>query len=192
MAGGNIQEVINPMEILIVIIAAVILVSLAAAGIVSNNRRKLRESFGPEYEQVAQEHGSGREADRELQRRKHEHDKLDLRPVSPQDQEFYAASWDHLQAEFLDNPALSLDNAEHLVAQLLDFRGYPGEDPNEQLALLSVEHAESLADYRTAQGVSRQVHEDASSASTEEIRQALLSYHVLFDDLLADSSVAHA
>ena len=179
-------------EIFITIIVAIILVGLAAAGLVEYNRRKLRASFGPEYQEVEQQQGSRREADRELLRRKHQHDKLELRPISVQDQEFYSTSWDHLQGEFLDNPAISLSNAEQLVGELLDFRGYPGEDPEERLALLSVEHAASLADYRNAQQISRHAHTDASATSTEEIRQALLSYHVLFSELLADSSMANA
>lgn len=145
----------------------------------------LRRSFGPEYETVAQEHDSQHEVDRELLRRKRQHDQLDLHPVSTADQEFYTTSWEHLQGEFLDNPAGALNGAERLVSQLLDARGYPADDPGERLALLSVEHADALGDYRRAQRISEHVRGRAAPVPTEEIRQALLSYHALFNDLMA-------
>jgi len=188
VAGGNLQEVI--VSIVFTIIAVIVLAVLVTMAVVEYNRRKLRAAFGPEYDRVAQQLGTRRGAYQELLRRKHEHGKLELRPVTVQDQEFYTTSWHHLQGEFLDDPALSLTDAEKLITGLIDFRGYPGEDPDEQLALLSVEHAGSLADYRSAQQISRHAHEDTASTSTEDMRQALLSYHVLFSDLLSDPSAS--
>jgi hypothetical protein len=174
------------MAILITII--VVVVVLIAAGAAWNNysKRKLRASFGPEVETVAQDQGSARNVDRELRRRKKEHDALPLRTIEPADREYYATSWQNLQAGFLDDPSLALTGAEKLVATVLTARGYPGDDAEEQLALLSVEHADSLAGYRAAQATGRRALEDPNGVPTEELRQAMLSYLALFNELLGD------
>lgn len=179
------------MAILITIIIIVVLIAAAVGGRAYSQRR-LRASFGPEVETVAREHGSRREVDRELRRRKKRHAALELRTISIEDRESYATSWEHVQAEFLDDPALALTSAERLVAQVLEARGYPGGDTEEQIALLSVEYAHSLADYRTAHEVARRAHEDVAGIPTEELRQAMLSYLTLFNELLDEPSTATA
>jgi hypothetical protein len=176
------------MAILITIIIAVVLIGAAVGGWLGYRKRELRASFGPELETVAQDHGSPREVDRERRRRKKRHAALELHTISAEDQAYYATTWEHLQAEFLDDPSLALTDAERLVAKVLEARGYPGEDVEEQLALLSVEHAHSLAGYRTAQQVSRRALEDPTRIPTEELRQAMLSYLTLFNELLTDPS----
>jgi hypothetical protein len=180
------------MAILITIIVALVLLGAVAAGWARYNKRRLRASFGPELETVAQEQGSPRKVDRELRRRKKRHDALELHAISAEDQAYYASTWEHLQGEFLDDPSLALTDAERLVTTVLEVRGYPGHDAEEQLALLSVEHADSLAGYRTAQGVSRRAAEDPTKIPTEELRQAMLSYLTLFNELLADPSAETA
>jgi len=174
-----------PIGIIIAIIAAVLLLGLAALGWIGLEKRSLRRSFGVEYETVAQEHDTRQEVDRELLRRRRRHDTLRLQAISVNDQEYYATSWEHLQGEFLDDPALALNAAGQLVSQLLDARGYPGDDPRERLALLSVKHAATLGDYRRARQISEHVRTKSLATPTEEIRQALLTYHTLFNELMA-------
>jgi hypothetical protein len=171
--------------IIVFIIAALAIAIMAVVGRAEYNKRKLRRSFGPEYDRVVREHGNLRAVDRELLRRKRLHDSLSLQTISAQDQEFYTTSWQHLQGGFLDDPVLALGSAEQLVAKLLDARGYPSADQNEQLSLLSVKHAKMLADYREAQLTSRRAQMDPASTSTEDIRKALLHCRALFDGVLA-------
>lgn len=176
------------MAIIITIMLAVVLLSSAAGGWIRYRKRRLRASFGPELKTVAQDHGSPRQVDRELRRRKKRHDALELHTIATEDQAYYATTWEHLQGEFLDDPSLALTSAERLVATVLEARGYPGADVEEQLALLSVEHAHSLSGYRAAQQVSRRALEDPTNIPTEELRQAMLSYLTLFNELLTDPS----
>jgi len=171
--------------LIIAIAAAFLLLGSAAVGWIGLRKRSLRTSFGPEYETVAQEHDSRQDVDRELLRRRRVYDRLSLHPVSAADQEYYIASWGHLQGEFLDSPALALRSAGELVSQLLDARGYPGNESGERLALLSVKHADALGDYRRAQRITEHVRGTSAPVPTEEIRQALLSYHALFNELMA-------
>lgn len=172
--------------VIIAIIAVVLLLGLAAVGRSNQRKRSLRRSFGPEYETVAQAHDSKQDVDRELLRRKRLHEQLNLHAISTNDQEYFATSWDHVQGEFLDDPAVALRSAGRLVTRLLDARGYPGDDPGERLALLSVNHANVLADYRRAQWMSEHTLRASAPVPTEELRQALLSYHALSNALMAE------
>ncbi len=171
--------------IIVAAVAAVLLLGPTAVGWAGHKKRNLRKSFGSEYQTVAQELDSKQEVDRELLRRTRLYERLSLHPISADDQKYYSTSWEHLQGEFLDDPALALNSAGRLVSQLLDARGYPGDDPREQLALLSVKHADALGDYRRAQRISEHARGASVPVPTEEIREALLSYHALFDELMA-------
>jgi hypothetical protein len=71
---------------------------------------------------------------------------------------------------------------DDLVGRLVADRGYPTDDYERQLAVLSVEHARPLAHYRDAHEIFLRGQE--GKASTEELRQALVHYRALFADLL--------
>jgi hypothetical protein len=178
------------MAFIMAILVGAVFLGAAAGGWFRYKKRRLRASFGPELRTVALEHEGVREVDRELRRRTRLHKDLTLHPIGAQDREFYATSWEHLQGEFVDDPSLSLATAEKLVATVLAARGYPGGDQEEQLALLSVDHADSLAGYRAAQEISRQATQGTGLIPTEELRRAVVSYHTLFTELLGDPDVA--
>jgi hypothetical protein len=61
-------------------------------------------------------------------------------------------------------------------------RGYPADDRNSSMDALSVYHARPLDGYRQAQSIR------AESASTEDLRKALISYRALFTDLVGISA----
>jgi hypothetical protein len=61
-------------------------------------------------------------------------------------------------------------------------RGYPMADFEQRSADLSVEHAQTVQDYRAAHAVS--VQTERGQASTEDQRQAMVHYRALFDDML--------
>jgi hypothetical protein len=166
-------------EMIIIVIIAVITIALIAYA-----SRRASGTFGPEYARVKTEHGGTRAADRELNRRTRIHDKLRLEPISADDQDSYATSWEHVQGGFLDDPAVALSGAEQLIARLLAARGYPADEQGEQLALLSVQHGGTLAGYRQAQSVSERMRIDPTRVTTEQKRTALMQYQVFFGDLL--------
>jgi hypothetical protein len=171
---------------IITIIATVLVIAVMAyAARREYAKRQIRSSFGPEYDRVKAEHGGTRGADRELTRRAHMHNKLRLEQISADDQDFYATSWEHVHGSFLDDPAVALSSAEQLIARLLTARGYPAGDNGEHMALLSVQHGNTLVGYRQARSVSERLGSDPASVSTEEERTALMQYQALFGDLLA-------
>ena len=72
--------------------------------------------------------------------------------------------------------------ADHLVRELMAKRGYPMGDFERMAADISVDHPTVVATYRAAQAIAAR---DASGeANTEELRQAVIHYRTLFDELL--------
>jgi len=61
-------------------------------------------------------------------------------------------------------------------------RGYPTEDYRQQVADLSVRHGSTLDHYRTAHDIKGR--HDESHATTEDLREAMVHYRSLFEDLL--------
>jgi hypothetical protein len=67
-------------------------------------------------------------------------------------------------------------------------RGYPADQPDQVLADLSVTHASSLDSYRAAEEISQSAA--SGTASTEDLRQAMIHYRALFADLLGEPADA--
>jgi hypothetical protein len=174
--------------VVIVVVVVVVLVLAAVAARIMVQRRELRERYGDEYQRVVTEKGGRAAAEAELKRREREHDRLELKELSPAAREEYRASWTTVQSQFVDDPRSAVHAADRLVSQLVADRGYPVVDYPQRLEHLSVEHSSVLNTYRSAHDIS--VRNDAGAATTEELRQALVSYRELIADLLGDPSLA--
>ena len=136
---------------------------------------------------------SHRKADAELAERERRVRSLDIRPLDETAQAKYAGEWTAIQERFVDQPEQAVAQAGILVTSVMKDRGYPTEDHDQILADLSVEHANTLDHYRQAHQVSLQAEE--GSASTEDLRLAMLHYRALFGDLLgqpANAQLANA
>jgi hypothetical protein len=167
---------------IVVIVAFAVVVAVAAG---KQRSTRLRQEFGPEYDRTVRDADKRREAEKELAARKDEHAELDLRPLTPAARERYLSSWAEVQARFVDAPALAVNEADTLVTQLMAERGYPTEDFDAQARLLSVEHAHVLDSYRSAHDV--ELSSRTRQASTEDIRNAMLDFRRVFEDVMADS-----
>jgi hypothetical protein len=66
--------------------------------------------------------------------------------------------------------------------------GYPVADDEEAMADLSVDHAQTVDRFRSAQRITASA--TAGNAVTEDLRQALIHYRALFSDLLGDEGNA--
>jgi hypothetical protein len=173
----------------IVAIVIVVLLVAAAAVLVSTQmrRRALHDRFGPEYKRLAAEVGS-RRAEAELAARQRRVAELDIHPLTLEQRAQYAIQWTAVQERFVDDPAGAAEQAGALVTAVQKDRGYPAGDPDEEMANLSVDHASAVSGYREAREVTR----NASSASTDDLRQAVIQYRTLFRELIgpaADGSV---
>jgi len=173
--------------IIVGIVVAVIVIGAVAFGVMAvSRRRRLRERFGPEYDRVVDDHGSRREAEAELTERERRVQGLDIRPLTDAARAGYAGQWTSIQEQFVDAPADAVSGAQILVAAVMTERGYPAgqQDQDQVLADLSVEHSGTLDRYRAAEEISGKAA--AGTASTEDLRQAMVHYHALFADLLGE------
>ena len=170
--------------VIIILFAAALIAVMAFAIRHEYAKRRIRASFGPEYARVKDEHSGTRAVDRELARRIQLYSRLHLEPISADDRDSYATSWERIRGGFLDDPTVALSGAEQLIARLTAARGYPVQEQREQLALLSVQHGRVLANYRQALWVSERLRADPASMPTEVKRAALTQYRTFFEDLL--------
>jgi hypothetical protein len=173
---------------IVAIIVAVAVVVVVIVAIAAARRRKLQQRFGPEYDRVVGETHSHRKADAELAERERRVRSLDIRPLDETAQAKYAGEWTAIQEQFVDQPEQAVAQAGILVTSVMKDRGYPTEDYDQILADLSVEHANTLDHYRQAHQVSLQA--EGGTASTEDLRLAMLHYRALFADLLGQPAGA--
>jgi hypothetical protein len=155
----------------VIVVAAVVVVASALL-----RRARMRRQFGPEYDRLAKEIGP-RKADAELTARQRRVEALSIHPLPAERQVRYARDWAVVQEQFVDAPAQAVTAADTLIWDVMRDRGYPADDRNASIEALSVYHARSLEGYRTTQDLRTE------SASTEQLREALLRYRALFEDL---------
>jgi len=173
---------------IIVVIIAVIVVAAAAAIMYDRRRRRLRQRFGPEYDRMVEEKGSRTKAEAELAGRQRRVAGLDIRPLDAAVRARYAQDWAAVQEQFVDAPQEAAGAAQRLVITVMNERGYPTEGSDQMLADLSVEHATVLDNYRAAYLISQRAA--GGLASTEDLRQAMIHYRALFQELLGTGTAA--
>jgi hypothetical protein len=163
--------IIGIVIVVIVVVAAVVV----AAG--EMRRARLRRQFGPEYDRLVQQQGSRKKADAELAARQRRAEGLGIHELSPEQQASYSGDWTAVQERFVDTPAEAVAAASTLIWDVMRDRGYPADDRNASMDALSVYHARSLEGYRQTLGL------QTESATTEQLREAMIRSRGLFEDL---------
>lgn len=170
----------------IIALIVVVIIALAIAGLAfarpQLQSQRLRMRFGEEYDHAVRAHQSRAEAERELRAREERHRKLNLRPLAPEARERYRAEWTAIQERFVDDPRAAAGEADRLIASIMRDQGYPDEGHDQRLADLSVGRRRAVGHYRQARDIGSRTA--AGGASTEDLRQALMHYRAVFDDLL--------
>jgi hypothetical protein len=169
---------------LIAVVAVIVLLLAVAALLLARRRRseKLAERFGPEYDRAVHDLGSRDKAEAELAARQKRVDKLHLVPLTPADAEHFTQAWKALQSRFIDSPQGSLMEADLLVRELMQKRGYPMGDFDSRAADISVHYPTVVEHYRAAHAIA--VRDQGGQADTEQLRQAVVHYRALFAELL--------
>jgi len=169
-----------------VILGVILVVAALVIGLMTvRRRRRLQQRFGPEYDLVAGERDSKLKAESELAGRERRVHGLDIQPLTDTARASYAARWAGIQEQFVDTPADAVTSAQVLIAAVMNERGYPADDDDQVLADLSVGHAGTLDRYRKAEEISRSAA--AGTASTEDLRVAMIDYRALFRDLVGET-----
>lgn len=172
-------------ETLLIVLAVVAV--LAVGGWLFFQRRQskhLQSRFGPEYERELEEKGSRRKAEAELAEREKRVKKLDIRPIEPAARDGFRRRWTEVQARFVDHPAGAVAEADDLLGEVMRTRGYPVTDFEHRAGDISVDHPEVVRHYRAGHDIA--VRHERGEANTEELRQAMIHYRALFDELVED------
>ena len=165
-----------------VILAIVVVLALAALAVMWLRQRRtkqLQQRFGPEYERTIERAGDAGGAETELRRREKRRERLEIRPLSPVVQRGYAERWRGVQARFVDEPETAVHEADTLIGEAMRDRGYPVEDFEQRAADLSVDHPQVVENYRAAHRIALD-----ERPSTEDLRQAMVHYRALFEQLI--------
>jgi len=174
----------NQTIILAVAIGAVAVIAIAIAWFVVRGRRTdlLKRRFGPEYDHTLDAFGSRRSAEADLLDRTKRVRRLEIHPLSSETRERFADRWRRTQASFVDNPVSAVAEADALVEEVMEARGYPVEDFEQRAADISVEHPRFVQNYRDAHALA--VSARRGTVRTEDLRRATLYFKELFEDLL--------
>jgi hypothetical protein len=167
------------------LLAGVLIVVVALLAWAFLRRRRtatLSSRFGPEYDRTVAEMGKKSKAEAELTARAKRREALQIRPLPPQERERYHDVWRTTQARFVDSPAAAVAEADQLVAEVMRLRGYPMTDFDQRAADISVDYPQLVQNYREAHRLA--LASQAGKASTEDLRQAMVHYRALFEELL--------
>jgi len=174
-----------------VIVAVVVVVAIAALAWMwarMQRTKRLQGRFGPEYGRTLHRTGDTGAAEEELERREQRREEFDIRPLAPEAQRRYGERWRAVQARFVDEPASAVGDADKLIGEAMRDRGYPVEDFDQRAADLSVDHPDVVENYRAAHRIA--VANSSQSASTEDLRQAMVHYRSLFERLIGANEPA--
>ena len=97
---------------------------------------------------------------------------LALRPLSLEQRERFRADWERIEEMFVDRPASAVMQAEELVNELIRARG------------ATLRHPRVAERYQSGRAVIDS--HSRGKASTEDLRQALLHYRAIYEDLLGE------
>jgi hypothetical protein len=172
------------MDTNLILIGVVILLLLAVAVWLQMRKKEsqtLEDRFGPEYDHAVEALGRTK-AEAELKARQKRVEQLHIVPLAPAEARRFSESWRVLQGRFVDNPKDVLADADLLVRELMQKRGYPMGDFDSRAADISVDHPGVVDHYRAAHDIAlRNRHGDVD---TEGMRQAVIHLRALFAELL--------
>ncbi|MGO8791475.1 MAG: hypothetical protein ACLQVL_29360 [Terriglobia bacterium] len=180
-------------EIAIIIAVGVIVVAGIVGLFVFRNRRtkRLRTQFGgAEYDRALAGGGSRQHAEARLEGRNDRIESLHIQPLAPGDRARFAESWRSVQGRFVDSPGGAVTDADQLLRDVMSTRGYPVADFEQRAADVSVDHPLVIDNYRKAHEIA--VRQGLGHASTEDLRQAMIHFRTLFEDLVGEPGLAHA
>jgi len=173
----------DPTARLIIVFAVILVVGLGIWAWSRNKHSKhLQESFGPEYHRAVEEHGDRTRAESELEARRKRVQDFEIRSLAPAEYERFSREWMEVQARFVDSPNRAMHEADHLIQDLMRTRGYPVGDFEQRAADISVDHPRVVEHYRAAHKALASSGDD--EWDTEELRQAIVHYRALFDELM--------
>jgi hypothetical protein len=175
----------TPIIIAIVVTVVVVLGIVVWAMKRKQQTEQLREKFGPEYDYTVSKVGDEREAEEELAEREKRVEALEIRELSPEERARFLRKWEETQAEFVDAPAEAVEKADQLIQVVMKERGFPVADFEQRTANISVLYPNVVSNYREGHKIAQK--SGRNGVSTEDLRQAMVYYRSLFEELLHEA-----
>jgi hypothetical protein len=173
----------------LVAVGALVVVALVIWQAVKQRRtRELQGRFGPEYDRTLDVAESKRDAEAELSARADRRDELEIQPLTTAARERYLVEWQRVQAKFVDDPDGAARDADMTIQSVMADRGYPVDDFEQRAADVSVDHPQVVENYRLGHRLARA--SALGDGTTEDLRQAMQHYRLLFEELLEDTADA--
>ena len=174
-------------QLIAIIVAVLAVVAVALFYLRTQKSKRLREHFGPEYERAVSKAGSAR-GEAKLEKLEKRVKKYDIHPLDRAARERYIEQWRLVQARFVDDPNATVIEVDRLLGEVMAARGYPVADFEQQAADLSVNHPFVIEHYRAGHTIAESHAQ--GHATTEDLRQALIHYRALFDELVDERTRA--
>jgi hypothetical protein len=179
------MNTMSPVTLMILlVVAAVVVIAIASLIVRQQRTARLRRRFGSEYDLAVSRHHSRSKAEAELLRREERVARLRIVTLTRADADRYAQQWEALQSRFVDDPRGSVLEADRLVVEVMEKRGFPMAEFESMAADISVRYPNAVSNYRAARDIAAR---SSAPTDTEELRRALVHYRSLFDEMLGSA-----
>ncbi len=174
----------NATYVIVIVVLVVVVIGAVMGPIFARRRRsdRLQDHFGDEYDHTVQTLGDEKKAQTELDERQKHVETLDIRSLSVSERDGYLADWAAVQSKFVDEPGQAIVDADRLIIEVMQKRAYPLSDFDQRAADISVTYPALVTNYRAARAIA--LKNEQHQANTEELRQAMIYYRSLFEELL--------
>jgi hypothetical protein len=179
----------NTTYMIIAVVLVLVILGAILGPIFARRKRseRLHDHFGTEYDHTVQALGDEKKAQTELDERQKHVNALDIRPLSVSERERYLTDWTAVQSKFVDEPGQAIVEADRLIKEVMQLRAYPVSDFEQRAADVSVNYPALVSNYRAARAIA--IKNEQDQADTEELRQAVIYYRSLFEELLETGAV---
>jgi hypothetical protein len=174
---------------IIAVVLVLVIVGALLGPVFARRKRsdRFHDQFGTEYDRTVESMGNEKKAQTELDKRRKYVEALNIHPLSSSERERYLADWTAVQSKFVDEPGQAIIDADHLIMEVMQMRAYPVSDFEQRAADVSVSYPALVSNYRAARVIA--LKNERHEAATEELRQAVIYYRSLFDELLKSETV---
>lgn len=180
------------MTAVIVVVVIVIIVLIALGVWWSTRQRKVsqaQQQFGPEFDRAVAEHGGNKQAAAsDLEDRQDRVEQTTIHPLSADERQQYAEEWKSIQTQFVDDPGDAVTRADDLITRVMDRIGYDASEYGQRTDVISVKYPNAAENYRKAHDIAQM--QENGEASTEDLRDAMLRYRTLFEQLVGEQLTA--
>ena len=179
----------NSTYIIIAVVLVLVIIGAILAPIMARRKKseRLHDQFGSEYDHTVEVMGDEKKAHKELDERQKHVNSLDIQPLTVETRDRYLADWAAVQSRFVDEPGQAIVDADRLIVEVMQSRAYPVSDFEQRAADISVQYPTLVSNYRAAKEIATKNKQN--EANTEELRQALIYYRSLFEELLETKTV---